>query len=307
MRVIVTGGTGLIGRHLVRGLVQDGNEVIVLSRNPASKAPLMPSGARLIQWDAETPNGWGHLLEEDETFVINLAGHATANWRWTKAHKARVLQSRVRATQAVVQAIQQADAKPHALIQASAVGYYGNTGEIAVTEDAPPNSCWRARVCRAWEAATNKAGVRTVILRIGLVLAQNGGVLPAYLWAADLSGLRLGHGQQWMPWIHNDDVTHIIRFAMHHPDAHGSYNATAPTPIRNQDFMEMVALVRGRPTWFPVPAFALYAAMGEQANVVLDSQRILPQRLLDAGYKFRYAEPEAALRDILSHPLHWKD
>jgi hypothetical protein len=246
-------------------------------------------------------------MDEEDTYIINLAGHNPVNWRWTNAHKRRVLESRINTTKAVVGAIRQAKHKPHALIQASAVGYYGNTGEHIVLEDAPSSEDWRAKVCVDWEETARGAGVRTVLLRIGIVLDQFGGAFPSFVAATDLFGSRLGEGEQWIPWIHNDDVSFAIRFLMHHREAEGAYNIVAPQPVRNSDFMKLLSHVRGRPSWLPVPAFALQAVMGEQADVVLDSQRILPQKLLDAGYKFRYSDAESAFHDILSRPKHWKD
>lgn len=307
MRAIITGGTGLIGRNLAQLLDKEGNDVVVLSRSPASKDNRLPHSVRVLPWDAETPDGWGHLLDEEDTFIINLAGENPTNWRWTNAHKRRVLESRLRVTRAVVKAIRQATHKPHALIQASAVGYYGDTGETVVTEDASLSDDWRAQVCDQWEAAARQAGVRTVLLRIGIVLDQFGGALPPFLAATNLFGARLGDGDQWIPWVHNDDVAHAIRFLMHHREAAGAYNITAPHPLRNHEFMRVLAHVRGRPAVFPVPAFALRGVMGEQADVILDSQRVIPKKLLDAGYKFRYPRAEAALRDILSRPKHWQE
>lgn len=305
MRIIVTGGTGLIGRHLTRQLGRDGYDVVVLSRNPQEKCSRLPSGVRAVRWDAKTPDGWAHLLDHPDTMVINLAGENPANWRWTRAHKDRVLQSRLDATHAVVQAIQQAEHKPGLLLQASAVGYYGDTGDAEITENCPPGDDWRARVCVAWEAAAANAGVRTATLRIGIVLDQTGGALPPFLKAADMLGAQLGSGDQWIPWIDNDDVTGAIRFLMHDPQASGVYNITAPNPLRNRDFMNQVAAVRGRPAILPIPSLALQMAMGEQAAVVLDSQRILPQRLLEAGYTFHRPELNDALRHIMRYAHHW--
>lgn len=305
MRAIITGGTGLIGSNLANLLGNEGNDVVVLSRSPHSNKTHFVSGVRTVGWDAKTPAGWGDLLQED-TFIINLAGQNPASWRWTEAHKQRVLQSRLDVTRAVVDAIQQAEIKPLALIQASAVGYYGHTDEHTITEHAPPSQDWRAQVCVEWEALAREAGVRTPILRIGIVLDQHGGAFPGFLAAADLFGSRLGHGKQWVPWIHNDDIAYAVRFLMHHPEADGPYNLVAPNPVRNAELMAVVSNLRGRPNMIPVPAVALRAVMGEQADVVLDSQRILPHRLLEAGYKFRYADVETALRDILSRPKHWK-
>ncbi len=299
MRIIITGGTGLIGRPLAAMLAHGGHDVIVLSRNPG--AYTLPHGVRAVQWDAKTHNGWGHLLDDPETAIVNLAGENPANWRWTQAHKQRVLQSRLDATHAVVGAIRAAKHPPQVLLQASAVGYYGDTGAAIVTESTPPGDDWRAQVCVDWEAAAASLSVRTAILRVGIVLDQQGGALPAFLAAANLFGSRLGPGTQWLPWVHNHDVAAAIRYLLKHDSAQGPFNLVAPNPLTNEAFMEVVARVRGRTPIIPVPAVALKLAMGEMATTVLDSQHILPKGLLDAGYEFHFPHAEAALRDILSH------
>lgn len=304
MRAIITGGTGMIGSRLSALLGKDGYDVVVLSRNPSEKCQTLPSGVRAIRWDGKTPQGWGHLLDHPDTFIINLAGESIASLRWTTAHKQRVLQSRLDATHAVVAAIQQSTHKPRAFIQASAMGYYGDRADDIITEATPPSAEWRAQVCVDWEAAAANAGVRTAILRIGISLGLGHGALPAFLKAAECMGARLGHGKQWMPWIHNDDVAGAIRFLMNHDGAHGVFNVVAPMPLQNADFMRVVAGVRGRPAMIPVPSWALFLAMGEQALFVLDSQRAIPQALQDAGYKFHFPDAESALRDILKNGRH---
>ncbi|MEO0564188.1 MAG: TIGR01777 family oxidoreductase, partial [Chloroflexota bacterium] len=296
---------GTIGRRLAQILGADGYDVIILSRSPDTCCPNLPSGVRAIAWDAETPNGWSHLLDHPDTAIVNLAGESIANWRWTESHKQRVLHSRLKTTRAIIQAIHAAEHKPNVLLQASAVGYYGNGGEELLTEHSPADDEWRAKVCLEWEQAAADAGIRTVFLRIGIVLSQRGGALPAFLRAADMMGSRLGHGRQWIPWIHNDDVAHSIRYLMNHNEAEGPFNIVAPHPLRNGEFMGVVADVRGRPALIPVPAFSLYLTLGEQALFVLDSQRASAQKLLNAGYTFHHAEAESALRDLLSHAKHW--
>ncbi len=305
MRVIITGGTGLIGRRLAALLANDGNDVVVLSRDPAAQADAIPDAARLVKWDAATPDGWVHLLDANDVVIVNLAGENPVNWRWTKAHKRRVRESRLRVTRAVLDAINAAEHPPAALIQASAVGYYGSQGDTVITEDSAPATDWRAQVCVEWEGLAQQAPVRTAMLRIGIVLDQHGGALPSFLLATLMLGARLGDGQQWLPWIHNHDLARAVRFLMHTPSAEGPYNLTAPNPIRNAAFMQTLAHVRGRPAVFPVPGQALRCVMGEQADVVLDSQRVVPERLQQAGFAFKHGQLEPALRDILSHPIHW--
>lgn len=301
VRVIIPGGSGTIGRQLSQILGADGYDVVILSRNPEVTCQNLPAGVRALAWDAQTPNGWSHLLDHPDTAIVNLTGENIANWRWTHAHKQRVLESRVHSTRAVVQAIHEAEHKPNVLVQASAVGYYGDGGETVLTEHSPPDDEWRAQVCIEWERAAADAGIRTVILRIGVVLSLHGGALPAFLQAANMLGSKLGHGQQWIPWVHNDDVAYAIRYLINHDEAEGPFNVVAPEPLRNHDFMETVAQVRGRPAVFPVPAFALYLALGEQALFVLESQRAVPRRLQEAGFKFHHPHLQDALRDIMRH------
>ncbi len=306
MRVIIPGGSGTIGRRLGQILGADGYDVVILSRDPAVTCQRLPVGVRSMKWDAHTPKGWSHLLDHPDTAIVNLTGESIANWRWTDDHKRRVLESRVHSTRAVVQAIHEAEHKPNVLVQTSAVGYYGDKGDTVLTEHSPSGDDWRSQVCLEWEDATRDAGIRTVILRIGVVLSLQGGALPAFLQAANMLGSKLGHGQQYIPWIHNDDVAFAIRYLMNHNEAEGPFNVVAPEPLQNHDFMEAVAQVKGRPAVFPVPAFALYLALGEQALFVLDSQRAVPQRLEDAGFKFHFPHLQDALRDILRHGHRWE-
>lgn len=299
MRVVIAGGSGLIGQELIRSLLPDQHEIFVLSRNPERYA--FPDGVRTRQWDAKTGQGWSHLLDE-HTVLINLAGENPAASQWDEAHKARVLDSRLNATAAMLDAIEQAEEKPFALMQASAVGYYGDCGDERLTEDSPASDIWRARVTVEWEKAAEAIaalGVRVCWLRIGIVLDPDGGALPSFIQAAQLMGRQLGDGQQWIPWVHNQDIAHMIRFLILKEDASGPYNLCAAKPATNTQFMQTMARVMGRPALIPVPGFALKLAMGEMATTVLDSQRVIPQRLLDAGYDFHFPDLEHALRDIL--------
>lgn len=306
MRTIITGGSGVIGKRLVRMLNHEGYDVVVLSRNPDKRFPNPPDGVRVVKWDAKTPNGWLHLLDHPDTAIINLAGESIASNDWTEAHKARVLQSRLDVSRAVVAAIHQAEHKPYALLQASAVGYYADHGDEVITEHTPPSCEWRAQVCVDWEQAVADASIRTVIMRIGIALDTEGGALPAFIQAANMMGSRLGSGRQWIPWIHNDDIAGAIRYLMNHHDAHGVFNVVSPNSMRNADFMRTVAHVRGRPALIPVPAFALNMVLGEQAAFVLDSQHVSADKLLKAGYHFHFPDAESALRDLLRHAPHWK-
>ncbi len=299
MRVLITGGTGLLGRALAERLRQAGDEVIVLSRRP--EPGRLPPGVQGARWDGRTPEGWGHLVE-GAFAIINLAGESIGQ-RWTEATKRRIRESRLNAGRAVVEAIAAAREKPHVVLQASAVGYYGPRGEERLTEDDPPGSDFLARLAVDWEASTQPVeamGVRRVILRTGIVLAKEGGALPRLLLPFRFFlGGPLGNGRQGWSWIHRDDWVEAARFLMENPEARGPYNLTAPQPVSNAELCRILGKVMGRPSWLPVPAFALRLLFGEGADFLLTGQFVLPKRLLEAGFAFRYPDPESALRAIL--------
>lgn len=301
MRVIITGGTGLIGRALTANLV-DRYEVVILSRDPQAQRADLPPGARLVGWDAKSAAGWGHLA--DGAFaIINLAGAGIADGRWTAARKALIVNSRVQAGQAVVEAVHAAAVKPQVVVQASAVGYYGPRSDEFLNEASAPGSDWTAGVVKAWEPATAEVealDVRRVVARIGVVLSKEGGALPKLLLPFKFfAGGPLGSGEQWISWIHLDDVVRAIRFLMENPQASGPYNLSAPTPVTNRVMVNKIGLVLERPALVPAPALALKLALGEMSSVVLDGQRVLPQRLTAEGFAFRFSDVETALRDLL--------
>lgn len=273
----------------------------MLSRNPDHAPDALSKSVQLRQWDAKTGNGWFDLIH-GETAIINLAGKSPMNWRWTAHHKQEVLDSRIHAAQAVVNACEKATEKPAVLLQASAVGYYGDTGQENIRESHPAGESWRAGVCRQWEATVKPIeamGIRVAYLRIGIVLDPKGGALPPFIVGAQMMGKQLGDGKQWIPWIHNDDVSGAIRFIMDNTHLSGAFNLCAPNPVQNREFFKILTSVLSRPSLFPVPAFALKLALGEMSKTVLDSQHVLPQKLGDAGYMFQYPMLEPALRDLL--------
>lgn len=309
MRIIITGGSGLIGNALTTELVKNGREVIVLSRNP--ERVNLPPGARAVKWDGKTISGWAELVDGAYA-VVNLAGESLAGdslfslvtRRWSPAQKQLILESRLNAGKALVEAIQQARQKPAVLIQAGAVGFYGDRGDEILTEETSQGSDPIAEICRQWEQSTASVeamGVRQVVIRTaGVVLSTRGGAFPFMLLPFRLFvGGPLGTGRQWFAWIHIADEVGAIRFLMDHPSASGPFNLVAPQSLTNGEFGRILGNVMRRPYYFPVPAFALRLAFGEKAFVLLGSQKQVPQRLTQLGYEFRFPQAEPALRDLL--------
>lgn len=309
MRIVVAGGTGLIGTALCRRLAEAGHEVAVLTRRSGAPPAGLP-GVRLVPWTAEPapaggsrPDWWQWVDGADA--VVNLAGQSIAAGRWTAGQKERILRSRVQATRALVQAITAAGKAPGVLVSGSAVGYYGPRGNEVVTEETGPGDDFLSQVCVAWEAEARRAeeaGVRVVLLRTGLVLAREGGALPRLVLPFRLMvGGSLGSGRQWMPWIHRADLVDLILFLIQRDDLAGPFNGTAPHPVTNAEFARVLGRVLRRPCWLPVPAFMLRLALGEMAEaLLLSGQRATPQRALEASFGFRFHSLEAALRDLLA-------
>ncbi|MAS36677.1 MAG: TIGR01777 family protein [Anaerolineaceae bacterium] len=306
MRVIITGGTGFIGSQLANQMAAEGHEVIVLSRSPAL-AKGLSSKVRVEGWDAKTARGWGHLADKTDV-IVNLAGASIAGdnffpSRWTDERKRLIIDSRVNAGKAVVEAIEAAETKPAVVIQSSAVGYYGtHPNTVDITEDSPAGDDWLADVCQQWEASTaavESMGVRRVIIRMGVVLSFEEGALSRMALPFQFfAGGPFGDGKQPLSWIHPADEIGAIRFLIKQAEASGPFNLTAPNPVTNAAFSRALGEVMGRPSLIPVPGFAFNAMFGEVATVVLDGQRVLPQRLAELGYTFQFTDAEAALRDL---------
>jgi uncharacterized protein (TIGR01777 family) len=307
MRVIITGGTGLIGRELATSLAADKHEVILLTRNP-QKASGLPHGVRAARWDGRTPNGWGGLVEGAGA-IVNLAGESIAGNnpvldRWTESRKQLLLGSRLDAGKAVTEAVRNATQKPGVLIQSSAVGYYGPCGDEEVPETHPAGNDFLAKLCVQWETSTNEVeavGVRRVILRTGLPLSTKGGFFPPVLTIWKLfAGGPMGSGNHYWPWLHMADQVASIRFLIDNSNANGAFNISAPNPVRQKDFGKVLGKVLGRPSFMPTPAFALKLMMGELAEaLLLSGQREVPTRLEQLGYAFKFPTLEPALRDTL--------
>lgn len=299
-RVLVTGGSGLIGRALVAELAAVGRQVVVLSRRPEAVRGL-PAGVRAAGWDAATAQGWGHLAD-GALAIIHLAGQNLADWPWTKEKKRRIRESRTRSSRAVVAAIEAARDRPLALIQASGINFYGDRGDEVVSEAEPAGGGFLAEVCVEWEAATARVealGVRRALLRSGIVLAREGGALPRMALPFKLFvGGPLGGGRQFVPWIHLADEVAAIRFLLDQKAAAGPVNLVAPETVTNRELSQELARALGRPSLLGAPALALRLGLGEMSVMLLTSLRAVPARLEALGFSFRFPRLAAALGDL---------
>jgi len=306
-RVLIPGGSGLIGRALSAELAAHGYKVVVLSRTP-ERVGTLPEGARAVEWDARTAEGWGKLADGAHA-IVNLTGASIAGEgffpsRWSDEQRRVIRESRLNSGRAVVEAVAQAEQKPAVVVQASGVGYYGFHGDEVLTEEAGPGDDWAARfTAEEWEPSTapvEEMGVRRVVARTGIVLSTDEGALPRLLLPFRLFvGGPLGSGKQWYSWIHLRDEARALRFLIENEEASGAFNLTAPNPVTNGELAKRIGRVMGRPSFIPVPGFAMRLAFGEVAEVVLQGQRVVPQGLLDLGFEFDFPVAEGALQDLL--------
>jgi uncharacterized protein len=300
MRILISGGTGMIGTALTKSLLAEGHQVWVLTRNPG--AALLQEGARAVGWDGKTSAGWGELVSQMDA-VVNLVGERTSKWPWTKSQKKRFWDSRVDGGRAMVEAIQAASPRPKVLIQASGVNYYGSRDQTPITEEDTPGNNFLSDLCRAWEGSTEpveKMGLRRAIVRSAIVLSAREGILPIMMFPVKLFvGGPFGNGRQGLPWIHCEDEIAVIRYLLENPNASGPFNLTSPMPISSAEFMRAIAKQLNRPYWLPVPAFILRLVLGGMSTLVLDGVYLLPKRLQELGFEFRFSTLEAALGDLL--------
>jgi uncharacterized protein (TIGR01777 family) len=298
MRVIITGGSGLIGRATTNLLATAGHEIVVLTRRPERVTDL-PHGARAQGWDAQSGEGWAELVNAN-TVIVNLAGQSLFHWRWTRAHKKNVVESRLAAARAVVDAIRRSRRTPRLVIQASAVGYYGDRGDEELTETSSAGEGFLAETCKQWEKAIPVAVPgRRVFARFGVVLSRAGGAFPKLLANSRLGVGSIGPGRQWFPWVHEHDVASAIRFLMLNDIISGPFNVVSPEPVPVREFMRQLARARKMPAPLPAPKFALKLGMGEMSHMLLDSQRVVPRKLLENAFEFRYDDLGDALKALV--------
>jgi uncharacterized protein len=302
MKIAIAGATGFVGSRLVEQLHIQGHEVLILTRSP-QQASNRFGQAQIVGYNPLKSGAWQDAISGCDA-VINLAGEPIAEKRWTPAQKRTILDSRQIGTQKIVEAIDLATVKPQVLINASAIGYYGTSETDKFDENSPAGTDFLAEVCTAWETAAQQVtanGTRLVIVRLGIVLGENGGALGKMLapFSAFVGG-SIGSGKQWFSWIHRDDVVKLIISAITDTQMQGVYNATAPNPVRMENFAQTLGTVMNRPSWLPVPNFVLEAMLGEGAIVVLQGQQVVPTHTLAQGFEFQYPTLEPALASILA-------
>ncbi|WP_159790983.1 thylakoid membrane protein ThyD [Sodalinema gerasimenkoae] len=307
MKVAITGATGFVGQALVRHLAENGSSVVVLTRNPQRARRLFPESAfpklEVVAYNPCESGAWQASISGC-TGVVNLAGAPIADHRWTADYKREIMESRTRTTEKLVEAIAAAPERPQVLLNASAVGYYGTSETETFDETSGSGEDYLAQVCQAWEAAAQAVtvtGTRLVIARFGIILGRDGGALAKMLTPFQLfAGGPIGSGKQWVSWVHREDVVRFIAQALSNPEFSGVYNATAPNPVRMQTLCQVLGEVMSRPSWLPVPEFALELLLGEGAMVVLDGQQVLPKQTLAAGFDYHFPTVKPALENVLA-------
>ncbi len=303
MKIVVAGGTGFIGKEVVRKLLDRGHDVVVLSRRVAAFKEIASPQLKIELWDAKTIGLWKSQLDGADA-VINLTGESIAAKRWTAAQKKVLRDSRLQSASALLEAIKSASQKPKILINASAVGFYGSVPAGDVTEKDAKGQGFLADLCAEWESEVMKAssmGLRVVLLRIGIVLEKDGGALQKFIPPFQFYvGGPLGSGKQWFPWVHKMDVVGAILFALDHETLSGPVNVTAPGVVTMNEFCAALGRAMRRPSWAPVPAFALKLLLGEMADMLTGGQRAIPKRLTESGFKFRYPQADQALSKIFA-------
>ena len=302
MHIVVTGGTGFVGRALCKSLFQEGHRVTILTRNAREASHLLGAIVTAVEWNGRERGVWEDCLEDVDA-VVNLAGASIAEARWTDKRKRLLIDSRVLTTRLLVEAMSRRSLPPQTLISASGIGYYGASDDRVLDEDAAPGRGFLADLCLAWEAEARRAaefGTRVVSLRTGMVLEKDGGALPKMLLPFRIfAGGPVLPGTQWVSWIHRRDHIGLIQWALTTPGVSGPLNAVAPAAVTMHMFCEVLGRVLHRPSWLPVPGWVLQAALGEMATLLTTGQRVTSMKTLSGGYAFHYPTLEPALRAIV--------
>jgi len=306
MKVAIAGATGFVGSRLVEKLQAAGHQVVVLSRDAAKASRVFPASAypnlEVVAYTPAESGDWQKSIAGCDG-VVNLAGAPIAEERWTQARQQAILDSRRLTTAKLVEAIVNANPRPSVFVSGSAIGYYGTSETAEFDETSPAGNDFLAAVCKDWEAAAQpakNAGTRLAILRLGIVLGMGGALakmLPPFKLFA---GGPLGTGKQWFSWVHREDVVDLILYALQNSQVEGVLNATAPNPVRMNELCQTLGEVLKRPSWLPVPSFALEMLLGDGAKVVLEGQKVLPKQTLVSGFRYQYPTLKLALEEILS-------
>jgi len=299
MKILITGGTGFVGTQLTTRLIQEGNEVTILTRSRKGTEKVTP-GILYLQGDPTQKGPWQEAIQSHDA-VINLAG-ASIFAKWTEEYKKAIRESRVSTTRNIVEGMPSHPPKPFTLFSTSAVGYYGFCGDEELTEESPHGEDFLARMAVEWEGEALKAkdkGARVVITRFGIVLGEKGGALSQMipLFKKYIGG-PIGSGRQWFSWVHINDLAEAFAFLMKHPEISGPVNLCAPNPVRNKDLAKALGKVLNRPSFMPAPGFLVKLVLGEFGSVILEGQRVIPRMLLQNGFVFKYPDIYTALQSI---------
>jgi uncharacterized protein (TIGR01777 family) len=301
-KIIITGATGFIGKAVSHFLLENGYEIIALSRNPSKYELTEDNRMKFVLWDGQKAEGWVEYAENAKA-IINLAGENIASGIWTDRKKRKILESRVKATQAILQAIKRLNTKPEVMIQASAIGYYGSRPDQVLDESSSAGKGFLADLTQIWEETASiiqKSSVRLVILRFGVALGKHGGLLPRIkpVFKSFLGG-HFGSGEQYISWIHITDITKSIHYLLSQYQLKGVFNLTAPQPVSSREFFKCVGEHLHRPSWFHVPAGIIKTLMGEMAEeLLLANQRVMPKRLIENDFQFNYPTLDSALSQL---------
>lgn len=303
-KIVVTGATGLIGKSLVKKLIERNDSVVVLSKKTLQVKQLFGNSVEIIEWDYGFDDRLVKALAGVDA-VIHLAGANIASKRWNESYKKTIIDSRTVPTRNLIKAMQQSNNIPSVFVCASAVGFYGNTGEKSIAENSPAGNDFLSQVCAVWEEESSKVeqlGIRRVSVRTGIVLSTQDGALKKLLLPFKLfAGGPLGNGKQWFPWIHIDDEVDIFLHAIDNNDLTGAANAVSPEHLRMKEFASILGGILNRPSFFNVPPLVLKIVLGEAAESILYSQKIKPEKLLNTGFKFTFSSPTEALNDLIKN------